>query len=136
MHHPDAIKEMIYTYERIASQIENELILCPADYPFLYTKIDPTNIFLGASRHWRVIGETLCTFLTSKNLVQKHWNKLISMCEFEHYPFEKPLHEIYKSEYCLSPIPALAFHCTNVNSIFGLSPNIDWDEIWNENDKY
>ena len=136
IHHRDAIKEMIYTYERIASQIEKELILCPADYPFLYAKIDPTNIFLGASRHWRVIEETLCTFLTSKNVVQKHWNKLISMCEFEHYPFEKPLHEIYKSEYCLSPIPALAFHCTNVNSIFGISPVLDWKQIWNENEQY
>ena len=47
------------------------------------------------------------------------------MCQCELYPFEKPLHEIYKEEYCLSPIPSLAMHCTNINSVYGISPNID-----------
>jgi len=136
LHQKDAIQEMISVYERLSSQIKKELILCPADYPYLYTKIDPTNIFIGGNRHWRKIEETLCTFLTSKVILQKYWNKFVSMCQFEHYPFEKPLHEIYKKEYCLSPIPSLALHCTNVNSIFGLSPNIDWKKIWEENKKY
>ena len=133
LHKQDAINEMIYTYERISSQINRELILCPADYPYLYSKIDSTNIFLGANKHWRKIDETLCTFLTSKTLLEKYWNKFISMCEFEHYPFEQPLHDIYKNEYCLSPIPSLALHCTNVNSVFGLSPNMDWKEVWEDN---
>ena len=136
LHRQEAINEMILTYERISSQLKRELILCPTDYPYLYTKIDPTNIFLGANKHWRKIDETLCTFLTSKILLQKYWTKFISMCQFEHYPFEQPLHDIYKSEYCLSPIPSLAFHCTNVNSIFGISPNMDWKQIWEENKKY
>ena len=133
LHKQDAINDMIYTYERISSQLSRELILCPADYPYLYTKVDPTNIFLGANKHWRKIDETLCTFLTSKTLIEKYWNKFISMCEFEHYPFEQPLHDIYKNEYCLSPIPSLALHCTNVNSVFGLSPNMDWKEVWEDN---
>ena len=136
LHKQDAINEMIFTYERISSQINRELILCPADYPYLYTKIDPTNIFLGANKHWRKIDETLCTFLTSKILLEKYWEKFISMCQFEHYPFEQPLHDIYKIEYCLSPIPSLALHCTNVNSIFGLSPNMDWKKTWDENSNY
>ena len=136
LHKQDAINEMIFAYERISSQINKELILCPADYPFLYTKIEPTNIFLGSNKHWRRIEETLCTFFTSKIMLQKHWNKFASMCQFEHYPFEQPLHDIYKSEYCLSPIPSLAIHCTNVNSIFGLSPNVDWMQIWEENKNY
>jgi len=136
LHKHDAINEMIFTYERISSQINQELILCPTDYPYLYTKIDPTNIFLGANKHWRKIDETLCTFLTSKILLEKYWEKFISMCQFEHYPFEQPLHDIYKTEYCLSPIPSLALHCTNVNSIYGLSPNMDWKKIWDENGDY
>jgi len=136
LHHKDAIEEMIITYERIASQINQELILCPADYPYLYTKLDSTNIFLGSNKHWRKVDETLCTFLTSKVILQKYWDKFISMCQFEHYPFEKPLHEIYKKECCLSPIPSIAIHCTNVNSIFGLSPNINWKKVWNDNEKY
>ena len=132
LHQQDSISEMILAYERISSQINQELILCPTDYPYLYTKIDPTNIFLGAKKHWRKIDETLCTFLTSKILLVKYWKKFISMCQFEHYPFEQPLHDIYKTEYCLSPIPSLAFHCTNVNSIYGISPNMDWKKIWDE----
>ena len=136
LHQPEAIIEMIFAYERIASQTNKELILCPADYPYLYTKIDPTSIFLGSTKHWRVVDETLCTFLTSSNILQKHWDKFISMCQFEHYPFEQPLHEIYKSEYCLSPIPSLALHCTNVNSIYGLSPTMNWKKIWEENKNY
>ena len=136
LHKEDTINEMIFTYERISSQINRELILCPADYPYLYTKIDPTNIFLGSNKHWRRVDETLCTFLTSKIILQKYWNKFIFMCQFEHYPFEQPLHDIYKSEHCLSPIPSLALHCTNVNSIYGLSPIMDWKKIWEENKNY
>ena len=136
LHQQEAIIEMIFAYERIASQTNRELILCPTDYPYLYAKIDPTNIFLGSTKHWRVVGETLCTFLTSSNILYKYWDKFISMCQFEHYPFEQPLHDIYKSEYCLSPIPSLALHCTNVNSIYGLSPVMNWERIWEENENY
>ncbi len=55
------------------------------------------------------------------------------MCKKEHAPFEKPLHRIYEEELCISPIPSLAVHFTNINSIFGLSPNVDWEKIWEEN---
>ena len=136
LHQKEAITEMISVYERVSSQINRELILCPADYPYLYTKVDSTNIFLGSSKHWRIVDETLCTFLTSKKMLNQYWDKFISMCQYEHYPFEQPLHEIYKSEYCLSPIPSLAVHCTNVNSIFGLSPIVNWKKIWNDNENY
>ena len=136
IHQHDSIEEMIFTYERLSSQLNRELILCPSDYPYLYTKVESSNIFMGSKKHWRTIGETLCTFLTSKEIVEKHWEKLISMCQFEHYPFEKPLHDIYKIERCISPIPSLAIHCTNINSIFGLSPNVDWEKLWNENKSY
>ena len=136
LHMKEALNEMILAYERISSQINSELILCPSDYPYLYTKIDPTNIFLGSNKHWRRVEETLCTFFTSKIIIEKYWSKFISMCQFEHYPFEQPLHDIYRSEYCLSPIPSLAIHCTNVNSIFGLSPNVQWKEMWEKNKNY
>jgi len=136
LHQLDSIFEMIFTYERISSQMNRELFICPSDYPYLYTKAETTNIFLGSNKHWRKVDESLCTFLTSKIILEKHWEKLISMCQFEHYPFEQPLHEIYKSEYCLSPMPSLALHCTNINSVFGLSPNINWKKIWEENKNY
>jgi hypothetical protein len=133
IHELDSFTEMLFTYERIASLTGNELIICPADYPYLYVQAENTNIYLGEKYHWRKINETLCTFLTSRQIVEKHWDKFLSMCTFEHYPFESPLHEIYKHELCISPIPSIAIHCTNINSIFGLSPNKDWKKIWDEN---
>ncbi len=133
IHKIESISEMIFTYERIASLTNKELVICPADYPYLYTKTGDTKVFLGENYHWRKIEETLCTFLMSKITIKKHWGRLTSMCELEHYPFESPLHEIYKEELCISPIPSLAVHFTNVNSIFGLSPNTDWKKLWEEN---
>jgi len=133
IHENRSISEMIFTYERLASLTNDEIIMCPADYPYLYMKADNTKLFLGENYHWRKIDETLCTFLMSKKTIEKHWNKLTSMCSKEHYPFESPLHEIYKEELCVSPVPSLAIHCTNINSAFGLSPNKDWQKIWNKN---
>ena len=134
IHKKNAINEMIFTYERIASQLNKEIILCPADYPYLYTKAELTQNYLGHEYHWRKVNETLCTFLTSKEIIDKYWDKYVSMCEREHAPFEKPLHDIYEKELCISPIPSLAIHCTNINSIFGLSPNVDWKKIWDESE--
>ena len=133
LHKRNSISEMIFTYERIASQTKSEIIICPTDYPYLYTKADKTQNFLGHNYHWRKVEETLCTFLTSKKIIEKYWDKYLSMCKKEHAPFEKPLHEIYIKELCISPIPSLAVHFTNINSIFGLSPNVDWERIWEEN---
>tara|TARA_Y100000590_G_scaffold363638_1_gene421416 strand:- start:105 stop:1136 length:1032 start_codon:yes stop_codon:yes gene_type:complete len=134
IHSIDAIKEMILTYEKLSSMLKQEVILCPADYPYLYSKIENSKIFLGNKNHWRSIKETLCTFLMSKEMVLKYWEELTSTCKFEHYPFEKPFHKIYDKEYCLSPIPSLAIHCTNINSVFGLSPNIDWKKAWEKSE--
>tara|TARA_Y100000590_G_scaffold428253_1_gene539351 strand:+ start:2221 stop:3252 length:1032 start_codon:yes stop_codon:yes gene_type:complete len=132
IHTKGAIKEMILTYEKLSSLLNREIILCPSDYPYLYSKIVNSSIFLGDKNHWRSIKETLCTFLMSNEIVIKYWDQLISTCKFEHYPFEKPFHKIYEKEYCLSPIPSLAIHFTNINSVFGLSPNVDWKKVWDE----
>ena len=134
IHKKESLKEMIFTYERLASQTNNEIIICPADYPYLYAKSEMTQNFLGQNYHWRRVNETLCTFLTSKKMIERYWDKYVSMCEKEHAPFEKPMHDIYEKELCISPIPSLAIHFTNINSIFGLSPNVNWKKIWDENE--
>ncbi len=133
IHEKNSLTEMLFTYEKIASLTKKELIICPTDYPFLYSQSEGTRIFLGDKKHWRQVDQTLCTFLTSKEIIERYWDQIISMCKFEHYPFEKPLHNIYKKELCISPIPSLALHFTNVNSIYGLSPNVDWKRLWDEN---
>ena len=134
LHNTNSIEEMIYTYEKLSTLFNDELFLCPIDYPYLYMEPEKTNILIGNSYHWRKIDQTLCTFLTSSKMINKYFNQLINMCEKEHYPFEKPLHEIYKKEYCFSPIPSLSIHLTNINSVYGISPNINLDKLWKENE--
>ena len=132
LHKLNAVSEILFAYEKFSSLINNELIICPTDYPYLYTGANDTKVFMGENRHWRKIDQTLCSFVMSKKIINNYFEELISMCKFEHYPFEAPLHEIYKDEICISPIPSLAVHCTNINSIFGISPMINVKKIWDE----
>ena len=134
IHKKESIFEMVSAYEKISSEQGKELFICPADYPYLYKKLDKSQILIGNKFHWRTVNESLLTFLTSKSLIEKYWNNLVLMSENEHVPFETPLHSIYEKEICISPIPSLAMHCTNINSVFGLSPNIDWIKLWDENE--
>ena len=69
----------------------------------------------------------------SKEVINKYFKELVSMCEYEHYPFEKPLHNIYKKELCISPIPSLSVHFTNINSNYGISPHTDVKKLWDNN---
>ena len=134
IHEQIAITEMLFTYEKICSQLNSEIFLCPADYPYLYKNIDEkTNIFIGNQRHWRTVKETLITFLTSKKMIVKYFNELKSMATLRHHPMEKKLHDIYEKELCLSPIPSLAMHATNINSSYGIPPNFDWKKNWEDN---
>lgn len=133
LHTKDAITEMLFTYEKISSQLNREIFLCPADYPYLYSTIDNTKLFFGNMRHWRTINETLITFLTSKKMIIKYLKELKLMGTKRHHPMEIQLHKIYEKEYCLSPIPSLAMHATNINTTYGLPPNFDWKKVWEEN---
>jgi hypothetical protein len=132
IHKKECLGEMVLTYEKIATELNRELFLCPIDYPYLYNKPNATNIFIGNKFHWRTVNESLLTFMTSKTMIDKYWDKLVQMSEVEHSPFETPLHNIYENEICLSPISSLAMHCTNINSVFGISPNIDIKKIWED----
>ena len=134
IHEKIAVYEMIMTYERISTQLDKEIILIPVDYPFLYAKHSSTNVMLGDKRHWRKIDQSLATLLISRENFLKYWDNFVSFATIMNDPAEKPLHKIYELEPSFSPIPSLALHCTNVNSIFGLSPNTDWKKLWDEND--
>ena len=133
IHAPNAITEMIFSYEKFSTIFNNDLILLPSDYPYLYTKDDPTKVYLGEKNHWRLVFESLVTFMTSKDLIEMNFKKLEKMGIEWIDPWEKPLHEIYKKNPCLSPLPSLAYHCANINSVFGVSPNIDLKKLWDEN---
>ena len=133
IHSENAITEMILSYEKFSTIFNDELVLLPSDYPYLYTKDDYTKIYLGEKSHWRIVSESLVSFMTSKTVIENNFNNLKIMGEEWIDPWEKPLHDIYKKKLCLSPIPSLAIHCANINSVFGISPNIDHKKLWDEN---
>tara|TARA_Y100000034_G_scaffold131582_1_gene192639 strand:+ start:134 stop:1123 length:990 start_codon:yes stop_codon:yes gene_type:complete len=134
LHFEPMMEEMIASYERISSQINKDIFMCPADYPYLYMNNQKTNILIGNKRHWRTVSETLCTFMTSKKFLEKYWDNFYKTCLDRHDPFEKYINEIYKSEICVSPLKSLSVHFTNVNSSYGLSPFIDYKKLWTENE--
>jgi hypothetical protein len=133
IHSSNSIVEMIFSYEKFSTIFKTDPVLLPSDYPYLYTKDEPTKIYLGEKHHWRLVSESLVTFMTSGNLVKENFINLESMGIEWIDPWEKPLHEIYKKNPCLSPLPSLAYHCANINSVFGVSPNIDLKKLWDEN---
>ena len=133
LHFEPMLEEMVASYERIASQIDKDIFMCPSDYPYLYMNNTKTNVLIGNKRHWRTIDKTLCTFLTTKNLLDKYWDNFYKNCLERHDPFEKYLNEIYSKEICISPLKSLSLHLTNINSSYGLSPFINYKKLWEEN---
>jgi len=134
LHFEPMLEEMIASYERIASQVNKDIFMCPADYPYLYMNNEKTNILIGNKRHWRTINQTLCTFMTTKSLLDKYWDNFYNTCLDRNDPFEKHLNDIYKKEFCISPLKSLSLHLTNVNSSYGLSPFIDYKKLWDANE--
>ena len=133
LHFEPMLEEMVASYERISSQLKKDLFMCPSDYPYLYMNNEKTNILIGNKRHWRTIKKTLCTFMTSKDLLNKYWGNFNKTCLDRNDPFEKYINEIYENEICVSPIKSLSLHLTNVNSSYGLAPFIDYKKLWEEN---
>ena len=133
LHFEPMLEEMVASYERIASQLKKDIFMCPSDYPYLYMNNEKTNILIGNKRHWRTINTTLCTFMTSKNLLNKYWQNFEKTCLDRNDPFEKYINEIYQKEVCVSPLKSLSLHLTNINSSYGLAPFIDYKKLWDEN---
>ena len=133
LHFETMLEEMIASYERIASQINRDIFMCPSDYPYLYMSNKKTNVLIGNKRHWRTIDKTLCTFMTTNKLLNQYWDNFYENCLDRHDPFEKYLNKIYSQEICVSPLKSLSLHLTNINSSYGLSPLINYKKLWDKN---
>tara|TARA_B110000967_G_C18838969_1_gene538341 strand:- start:285 stop:1280 length:996 start_codon:yes stop_codon:yes gene_type:complete len=133
LHKKTLIEEMVLTYQRISSQTNRELILVPSDYPFLYMNERTTNVLAGSHRHWQTLDKVLCSFMTSKEMLEIYWDNFVLTCQNHNNPIEKHLNKICKQEMCLSPIPSLSIHMANSNSIFGIPPYIDIKKEWDDN---
>ena len=130
---PNCIEEVLITFSRLSTILKEDLIICPTDYSFFYDSLYTTKLFIGKNYRWRIVAETLLTFMFSKDVYQKNKNLIRQVGEVINEPFEKPLHKLYKTNTCLAPVNTLSYHISRgVPSI-----NEDWITLWNRNfDKY
>ncbi len=125
----NCIEEMIITYSRLSTIFNNDVFLCPSDYPFYYDSSYKTSIYIGNKFKWRIVEETLLTFMMSRNLYDRHKKNIRLVGEKENDPFEKPLHEIYKNSPCFSPVNSLSYHISRDHP----ATTEDWIKLWNDN---
>lgn len=122
------LEEMLLTYSRLSSILKEDVITCPCDYSFFYDSMYKTSLFIGYNYRWRIVGETLLTFMFSKEIFNKNIENIKKVGEKINEPFEKPLHEMYKNTICLAPVNTLSYHISRgVPSV-----NEDWITLWNE----
>ena len=130
LHEPNAILEIVRSYERHTAVLNQDVALFPTDMPDRYRHIEETQIFLGSHRHWRTIGNTTFTSIISIGILKDHWNSYIGLAQYGIDPEvteANTLQPIYKEVPCLSPIPSLALHYQQVD---GISPFSDWKKWW------
>ena len=120
---------MIFTYARMSTIFKNDVFLCPSDYPFFYDSSYKTSLYIGKKYKWRTVEETLLTFMMSKELFNKYEKNIKLVGEQVNDPFEKPLHEVYKHNPCLSPVNSLSYHISRDHP----STTEDWINLWNNN---
>ena len=124
----NAIEECVLSYSRLATQLDQDIIISPTDYWFYYDTLYNTSVILGANYKFRFVGETLMTFLTSKKIIEKNYDLIEKVSLEENDPFEKPLHELYKKHPCLAPIGSLSYHISTIAS--GTTPHSNWKKTW------
>ena len=125
----NCIEEMIFTYARMSTIFKNDVFLCPSDYPFFYDSSYKTSLYIGKKYKWRTVEETLLTFMMSKKLFNKYEKNIKLVGEQVNDPFEKPLHEVYKHNPCLSPVNSLSYHISRDHP----ATTEDWVNLWNKN---
>ena len=125
----NCIEEMIITYSRLSTIFNEDVFLCPSDYPFLYDSSYKTSLYIGNKYKWRTVEETLLTFMMSKKLYDRYKKNIRMVGEKENKPFEKPLHAIYKKIPCLSPVNSLSYHISRDHP----ATTEDWISLWNRN---
>ena len=124
----NCVEEMILSYSRISSLLKEDVVMCPSDYPFFYDSSYTTTLHLGNNYKWRNVGETLLTFMFSKEIFNKYNNLFRLVGNQVNDPFERPLHDIYKNVNCIAPVGSLSHHISRHVPVVS---NEDWLTTWN-----
>ncbi len=122
------IEETLITYSRVSTLLKKEIIICPSDYSFYYDSLYKTSLLIGKDYRWRIVGETLLTFMLSKKTFNQYKKSIRMVGEKENNPFEKPLHEIYQNVTCIAPVNSLSYHISR--SVPSVTEN--WKKTWDD----
>jgi len=135
LHYPEAIHDMIDTFDEFESKTGKYVAINPHDDVWRYKyEIYPSFLLHGPYRHYRTVKHTTYTCFASKALYTRyknHFQDVVTLTEQKvDYVENKSINLVWNKEdvALFSPIPGLAFHIMDES---GKDPYIDIDELWN-----
>ena len=141
LHAPHCLPEMFSDLDFIRIKLRNhEVGLFPYDNIDNYMQGEknsiPSFITLGSKRHWRTVSNTTCTFMCSKDILQKYWYlfELATHYGEDGVTEDNTFNQIWSAPmkqaggaWMLSPIPTLAHH---LHFREHLAPFTNWEDWW------
>jgi len=132
LHDLPAVHELIESYARLVGLFDGDVVLFPSDRPGAYRHVEPTQLLLGSHRHWRRLGETTFTSVTTAALLNRYWDRYIALEQYGTDPAvteATTIYPIYEEVPCLAPVPSLTVHFQQLDEI---SPFVDWRQWWED----
>ena len=137
LHEPTALYEMWAFYRDVYRFTYRHLVLHPQESESLYGgQHYPSYLLLSPTRHWRTCSHATHMFMTHAHVVRDYWQffdgtKYVGNRKMRKYGSEsRTTNRIFQELPCLVPIPALAAHLQQDDS---LPPFFNWKSLW---DKY
>ena len=152
LHHPNAILEMLYSYEylKFHYNFKKELCLFPFDNPEDYVphQLCSGRVFRTPIRHWREGIWTTFTMMTTPKVFCDHWS-VFEKLALQYKPFalgDNPDHlvdegntigKIWKNHVIrINPIPSLALHIQFEEQRDVLINHMDWWDKYSKINKF
>jgi hypothetical protein len=126
LHHPDAIPEMLFTFNYLKSfySLKKEICLFPFDNPEDYdsNSLFPGRVFRTPTRHWKEGIWTTFTMMTTPKVFRDHWEVFEKLAtKYTPWDGKEPIEELVHEGNTLlniwkcyvirvNPIPSLALH--------------------------
>lgn len=134
LHLKSAVTEMLEAHALFSENLRGAAVgIFPVDYPDYYNRLmEETRIVLGSRRHFRTVRHSTGTFLVSRTLFLKHWDKFAAFGLYgllpevtEHSTINRIWFE--GAAFLFSPLSSLALHMQFKEN---LPPYVKWEEWW------
>lgn len=134
LHSPEAIADLLSSYQHLSFLASQELVLFPCDNPKDYLKLKPSVFTVTDSRHWRRVFATTATIFTKQKILIEHWERFMKLCDYipgGEVCEDSTINLIYETVPCLAPMPALAMHIVDGTEV---PPLVRWTDWWQQSD--